>query len=339
MDRLLVIKLDNGSTLEAKAPAELEVKPHDTCVFRRDFYTDAGEVVREVAEPPESTNWAELSTVQHIADNRELAAANDNYMRSRGAMRTARELVGNLGLAMKLLNAHYSLDGKLVVIQFSADGRVDFRELVKELSRALCTRIELRQIGVRDETGIYGGIAVCGQRLCCCRFLKEFNSINVKMAKEQDLSLTPATISGACGRLKCCLKYEHEGSQELEREMPKRGNWCETPQGRGRVCDRNLLTQKVSIQLESGNIVHFHRSEVTIHVPEQRPRIVSERQQGRERRDGGSGNGRENRDSRPRGSGNGVQKGRGVRDNRPPREEARRPEESPRAEENAPREK
>ncbi|HCH85857.1 MAG TPA: hypothetical protein DFL85_10125, partial [Lentisphaeria bacterium] len=149
MDRLLVIKLDNGSTLEAKAPAELEVKPHDTCVFRRDFYTDAGEVVREVAEPPESTNWAELPTVQHIADNRELAAANDNYMRSRGAMRTARELVGNLGLAMKLLNAHYSLDGKLVVIQFSADGRVDFRELVKELSRALCTRIELRQIGVR----------------------------------------------------------------------------------------------------------------------------------------------------------------------------------------------
>ena len=339
MDRLLVIKLDNGSTLEAKAPAELEVKPHDTCVFRRDFYTDAGEVVREVAEPPESTNWAELPTVQHIADNRELAAANDNYMRSRGAMRTARELVGNLGLAMKLLNAHYSLDGKLVVIQFSADGRVDFRELVKELSRALCTRIELRQIGVRDETGIYGGIAVCGQRLCCCRFLKEFNSINVKMAKEQDLSLTPATISGACGRLKCCLKYEHEGYQELEREMPKRGNWCETPQGRGRVCDRNLLTQKVSIQLESGNIVHFHRSEVTIHVPEPRPRIVSERQQGRERRDGGSGNGRENRDSRPRGSGNGVQKGRGVRDNRPPREEARRPEESPRAEENAPREK
>ncbi|MBS1371812.1 MAG: hypothetical protein HPZ91_17845 [Lentisphaeria bacterium] len=306
MDRLLVIKLDNGSTLEAKAPAELEIKLHDTCVFRRDFYTDAGEVIREIAEPPGGTDWSDLPTVQHVADNRELADANDNYMRSRSAMRTARELVGNLGLAMKLLNAHYSLDGKLVVIQFSADGRVDFRELVKELSRTLCTRIELRQIGVRDETGIYGGIAVCGQKLCCCRFLKEFNSINVKMAKEQDLSLTPATISGACGRLKCCLKFEHEGYQELEKDMPKRGNWCETPQGRGRICDRNLLTQKVSVQLETGSIAHFHRTEVTIHAPEQRPRISNDRQQpgGRDRQRGGGNrsngprNQNENRDNR-----------------------------------------
>ena len=281
MDRLLIIKLDNGSTFEAKAPDGVAVKLHDTCVFRRDFYTDSGEVVREITDPPAETAWSELPTIQHVADNRELATANDNYVRSRSAMRTARELVGNLGLAMKLLNAHYSLDGKLVVIQFSADGRVDFRELVKELSRTLCTRIELRQIGVRDETGIYGGIAVCGQKLCCCRFLKEFNSINVKMAKEQDLSLTPATISGACGRLKCCLKFEHEGYQELEKNMPKRGSWCETPQGRGRVCDRNLLTQKVSIQLETGNIVHFHRSEVTVFTPEQRPRISNERQAGR----------------------------------------------------------
>ena len=308
MDRLFIIKLDNGSTFEAKAPAGLEVKLHDTCVFRRDFYTDSGEVVREIAEPPEETAWSELPTIQHVADNRELATANDNYVRSRSAMRTARELVGNLGLTMKLLNAHYSLDGKLVVIQFSADGRVDFRELVKELSRTLCTRIELRQIGVRDETGIYGGIAVCGQKLCCCRFLKEFNSINVKMAKEQDLSLTPATISGACGRLKCCLKFEHEGYQELEKNMPKRGNWCETPQGRGRVSDRNLLTQKVSVQLETGNIVHFHRSEVTVFTPEQRPRISSERQFGRN--GGGSRNRNNNQqrnsrnENRPQKSGN-----------------------------------
>ncbi len=314
MDRLLVIKLDNGSSFEAKAPDGVDVKLHDTCVFRRDFYTDSGEVVREIADPPAETAWSELPTIQHVADNHELATANDNYVRSRSAMRTARELVNNLGLAMKLLNAHYSLDGKLVVIQFSADGRVDFRELVKELSRTLCTRIELRQIGVRDETGIYGGIAVCGQKLCCCRFLKEFNSINVKMAKEQDLSLTPATISGACGRLKCCLKFEHEGYQELEKNMPKRGNWCDTPQGRGRVCDRNLLTQKVSVQLETGNIVHFHRSEVTIRPPEQRPRISSERQTGR----GNSGNGNGNR-SRNNGGGGNQRNNRN--ENRPPKSE------------------
>ena len=316
MDRLLVIKLDNGSSFEAKAPDGVDVKLHDTCVFRRDFYTDSGEVVREIADPPAETAWSELPTIQHVADNHELATANDNYVRSRSAMRTARELVNNLGLAMKLLNAHYSLDGKLVVIQFSADGRVDFRELVKELSRTLCTRIELRQIGVRDETGIYGGIAVCGQKLCCCRFLKEFNSINVKMAKEQDLSLTPATISGACGRLKCCLKFEHEGYQELEKNMPKRGNWCDTPQGRGRVCDRNLLTQKVSVQLETGNIVHFHRSEVTIRPPEQRPRISSERQIGRGNSGNGNGNG-----NRSRNNGGGSNQRNNRNENRPPKSE------------------
>ena len=309
MDRLLTIKLDNGSSFEAKAPAELELKLHDICVFRRDFYTDAGEFVREIAEPPQGIDWGTLPTVLHVADNRELATANDNYMRSRGAMRTARGLVGNLGLAMKLLNAHYSLDGKLVVIQFSADGRVDFRELVKELSHALCTRIELRQIGVRDETGIYGGIAVCGQQLCCCRFLKEFNSINVKMAKEQDLSLTPATISGACGRLKCCLKFEHEGYQELERDMPKRGNWVDTPQGRGRVCDRNLLTRKVSVQLETGSVAHFLCSEITIYTPEPRPRIGSDRQQPRN-------GGNSNRDRGPR-----RDRGERPREDEPPRNE------------------
>ena len=317
MDRLLTIKLDNGSLLEAKAPAELEFKLHDICVFRRDFYTDAGEVIRENPEPPESTDWGGLPVVLHVADNRELATANDNFMRSRGAMRTAHDLVGHLGLAMKLLNAHYSLDGKLVVIQFSADGRIDFRELVKELSRALCTRIELRQIGVRDETGIYGGIAVCGQQLCCSRFLKEFNSINVKMAKEQDLSLTPATISGACGRLKCCLKFEHEGYQELEKDMPKRGNWVETPQGRGRVCDRNLLTRKVSVQLESGNIAHFLCSEVTPHVPESRPRISNDRQQPR---NGGGNGGNGNRERGPRRERNGDDRG-----GKPPVEDAPAP--------------
>jgi cell fate regulator YaaT (PSP1 superfamily) len=154
-------------------------------------------------------------------------------------------------------------------VQFCADGRVDFRELVKELSRALSVRIELRQIGVRDETGIYGGIAVCGQVLCCSRFLKEFNSINVKMAKEQDLLLTPGTISGVCGRLKCCLKYEHEGYLELEKGMPRRGDCCECKEGRGRIIDRNLLTQNVVVQLDdTGRTVTYPKEEVSVIYPE-----------------------------------------------------------------------
>lgn len=313
MDQFFAVKLDNGSSVEIKAQAELGLKPHDLCIFRREFYTDMGEIARELEKAAPVNGQGEIPVAQRKAEPADLSTANDNDMRARSALRTAHALVENLGLGMKLLNAHYSLDGKLVTIQFSADGRVDFRELVKELSRALCTRIELRQIGVRDETSIYGGIAVCGQQLCCRRFLKEFNSINVKMAKEQDLSLTPATISGACGRLKCCLKYEHEGYQELEKGMPKRGEWCDTPQGRGRICDRNLLTRKVSVQLESGNVSWFLRDEITIQAGERGPR------------NGGGNNGgnRRNNDNRQNRTA-GEQQGkpgnsnRGDR-NRPPR--------------------
>lgn len=294
MDQIFAVKLDNGSTLDIKAAEELGLQPHDFCVFRRDFYTDLGEIRREVPAP---SNPAELPTALRKAETADLATVNENDAKARSAMQTAHRFVNSLGLEMKLLNAHYSLDGKLVTIQFSADGRVDFRELVKELSRALCTRIELRQIGVRDETGIHGGIAVCGQQLCCSRFLKEFNSINVKMAKEQDLSLTPATISGVCGRLKCCLKYEHEGYQEFEKGMPRRGEWCDTPQGRGRISDRNLLTRRVSVTLESGSVVQFARDEITV--------------QPSERRSGGNGSGgaRRNRDGGGRRNGQNQNQG------------------------------
>lgn len=298
MDQIFAVRLDNGSTLDIKAAAELGLQPHDFCVFRREFYTDLGEILREVPAP---ANPGELPTALRKAETADLATANENDAKARSAMQTAHRFVNSLGLEMKLLNAHYSLDGKLVTIQFSADGRVDFRELVKELSRALCTRIELRQIGVRDETGIHGGIAVCGQQLCCSRFLKEFNSINVKMAKEQDLSLTPATISGVCGRLKCCLKYEHEGYQEFEKGMPRRGEWCDTPQGRGRITDRNLLTRRVSVTLESGNVVQFARDEVTVQPIERRPGGNGNGGNARRNRDGGRRNGQnQNQNQGPR---------------------------------------
>ena len=267
MEEYFIVKLENGSTVEVRSPAELGLKTHDQCVFRRDYYMDMCCVIRKIDALTPLPNNAEAPVVQHLAAAEDLAAAEANIPRAQNAMITARCLVEQLKLEMKLLNAHYTLDGKLVVIQFSADGRVDFRELVKELSHALCSRIELRQIGVRDETAIYGGIGVCGQPLCCARFLKEFNSINVKMAKEQDLSLTPSTISGACGRLKCCLKFEYEGYLELEKGMPRKGEWCDTPQGKGRISDRNLLVRKVTVQLENGSAATFRCDEITVSRP------------------------------------------------------------------------
>ncbi len=273
MDILYLVKLDNGSRYQSKAPESMALKTGDWCVIRKDFYVDYGQILREIGPVGESRmsedKKKELPKIQRKATVHDKSRNHENEMRAKSAIRTAQGLIEQLKLDMKLLNAHYSLDGKLITLQFTADGRVDFRQLVKDLSRALNARIELRQIGVRDETSICGGLGVCGQELCCKRFMTEFASINVRMAKEQDLSLTPSSISGACGRLKCCLKFEHEGYLELEKTMPRRGDVCECKEGRGRICDRNLLTQRVTVQLDdTGNTLICDREEVRVVYPE-----------------------------------------------------------------------
>ncbi|MBR7121462.1 MAG: stage 0 sporulation protein [Lentisphaeria bacterium] len=268
MEKVWIVKLENGASLEVRGDGELDLKRGGQCVFRRDFYEDIGTVVAELAAPSMTSRIEDLPQILRVAGEAEFAEADENRRKAADDMAVVREWIGKLALEMNPVNAHYSLDRKLLTVQFCADGRVDFRELVKELSRALSVRIELRQIGVRDETGIYGGIAVCGQVLCCSRFLKEFSSINVKMAKEQDLLLTPGTISGVCGRLKCCLKYEHEGYLELEKGMPRKGEFCDTPSGRGKITDRNLLTSKVSVTFENGSVSVFHVSDITVCTPE-----------------------------------------------------------------------
>ncbi len=282
MEFLYDIQLDNGIKYKARGDDTLTLKTGDWCIIRKDFFLDYGQViaasrtpynpdeeVRTVHSGPPSEKKAEVPRIQRKATVVDQGKANENLMRAKSALRTAGQYIEKLNLPMKLINAHYSYDNKLLAIQFSAEGRVDFRELVKQLSTALNTRIELRQIGVRDETAIIGGISICGRKLCCCSFLTEFASINVKLAKEQDLSLTPSTISGICGRLKCCLKYEHEGYLELERTMPRRGDCCECKEGRGRIIDRNLLTQKVVVQMdETGRTVTCSKDEVNVMYPE-----------------------------------------------------------------------
>ncbi len=270
MERIYTVTLNNGASYQARADEALGLKRHDICIIHKDFYVDWGTVTR-ICNELEPGKGAEIPQITGIATQEELKTISSNRDREQNALKSAKEAVERLGLPMKLLNSHYSLDLKFMAIQFTADGRVDFRELVKELSHTLNTRIELRQIGVRDESAIHGGISVCGQVLCCCRFLKEFNSINVRMAKEQDLSLTPATISGVCGRLKCCLKFEHEGYLELEKTMPRRGEWCDIPAGHGRICDRNLLTQEVTVQLENGSQVRCSVNDITLTPPDRRP--------------------------------------------------------------------
>lgn len=175
----------------------------------------------------------------------------DIEARAESMFRTAHRKIREHHLAMKLVGCHYAFDKSIAFFQFSAEGRVDFRNLVRDLSGALHTRVELRQIGVRDEAGIVGGIGPCGRVFCCASVLSRFHSVNVKMAKIQRLSLNPASVSGGCGRLKCCLRYEVDGYREMCRNLPRSGSRCMTPDGPGRVMDCNALTQRVRIRLES----------------------------------------------------------------------------------------
>jgi len=180
------------------------------------------------------------------------------------------ELITRLSLPMKLLSAEYNLDGNRLTIFFGAEERVDFRELVRELASRLKTRVELRQVGPRDEAKLVGGFGRCGRQLCCARFLTEFAPVSIRMAKEQSLPLNPMKISGICGRLLCCLVYENELYHEMKVKFPREGQRVSTPLGIASVVGVNLLKETVLVQLESQAAVELPVSKVTA-IEEQRP--------------------------------------------------------------------
>ncbi len=265
MDKLYNIKLANGTKYLAEADDELSLKINDECVVRNEYFLDYGTIIDVMRITTEIKEF--IPKIERKATIRDKSKANENNMRAKSALKTGTQYANNLKLGMKMLNCLYSFDCKSALFQFTSDGRVDFRELVKQLAQSLNTRIELRQIGVRDEAAIQGGIGICGQEFCCSRYLKNFDSINVKMAKEQDFSLNPATISGCCGRLKCCLKFEHEGYKELDKGMPRYGDCCECECGRGNVVDRNLLTQKVTVNV-NGQRKEYDKDEIRVVYPD-----------------------------------------------------------------------
>ena len=179
------------------------------------------------------------------------------------ALAKCRELIEKLKLPMKPITAQYTLDGNHLTIFFSAEKRVDFRELVKELSRNLKTRVELRQIGARDEVKLSGGLGKCGFPLCCTTFLCEFAPVSIKMAKEQDIALSPMKTSGICGRLLCCLGYEYDQYQAMKKEMPELGQIILTSLGNAKVVARNLLKETISVELETGGRVELSLEQIT----------------------------------------------------------------------------
>ena len=173
-----------------------------------------------------------------------------NREKEKQAMEVCQEKIAKHKLEMKLVDVEYTFNGSKILFYFTADGRVDFRELVKDLASIFRTRIELRQIGVRDEAKMLGGLGICGRPFCCSTFLDEFQPVSIKMAKEQGLSLNPIKISGTCGRLMCCLKHEQDAYEELIRMTPRQGTLVETPEGRGTVVDLNLITGQLKVRLE-----------------------------------------------------------------------------------------
>ena len=191
-----------------------------------------------------------LKPVLRLATPDDIKTVEENKEKEQSAFEACQKKIQERGLKMKLVDVEYTFDRNKILFYFTADGRVDFRELVKDLAGVFRTRIELRQIGVRDESKKVGGLGICGRPFCCNTFLGDFQPVSIKMAKEQSLSLSPVKISGTCGRLMCCLKYEQEAYEHLLRVTPKNGAIVETPEGKGTVIDFNLLTGMLTVTLE-----------------------------------------------------------------------------------------
>ena len=235
-------------------PGKLKINRNDHVIVETARGIEYGTVVGNPREVPSDKVIQPLKPVLRIATERDDKQEVNNRRKEKEAFKICLEKIKKHGLEMKLIDAEYTFDNNKVLFYFTADGRIDFRELVKDLASVFKTRIELRQIGVRDETKILGGIGICGRELCCHSHLSEFIPVSIKMAKEQNLSLNPTKISGVCGRLMCCLKHEEETYEELNRRLPNVGDHVTTDDGfKGEVQSVNVLRQLVKVLIDVDN--------------------------------------------------------------------------------------
>ena len=229
-------------------PANFDIKKNDNVIVETARGIEFGTVVGDIKEVEDDKVIQPLKPVIRIATAKDKEQEASNKIKEKEALKICAEKIQKHNLEMKLIDAEYTFDNNKVLFYFTVDGRIDFRELVKDLAAVFKTRIELRQIGVRDETKILGGIGICGRPLCCHTHLSEFVPVSIKMAKEQNLSLNPTKISGVCGRLMCCLKHEEETYEELNRKLPNVGDYVTTEDGlKGEVQSVNVLRQLVKV--------------------------------------------------------------------------------------------
>ena len=233
-------------------PADMDIQKDTYVVVETARGIEFGECVIGIKDISEDDIVAPLKSVLRIATEEDINKHFKNKDKEKDAFDICLKKIQEHGLTMKLIDVEYTFDNNKVIFYFTADGRVDFRELVKDLATIFKTRIELRQIGVRDEAKMLGGLGPCGRTLCCSTFLGDFASVSIKMAKEQNLSLNPTKISGICGRLMCCLNYEQSTYEDIRKRMPKVGSIVKTNEGTGEVFSNNIVKESVKVKLRKG---------------------------------------------------------------------------------------
>lgn len=262
MRKIIGIRFRTAGKVYYFDPLDFDIKKGDHVIVETARGIEYGTAVGDIRELEEEKITQPLKPVIRIAKERDDKQQADNKIKEKEAFQICLEKIKKHNLEMKLIDTEYTFDNNKILFYFTADGRIDFRELVKDLASVFKTRIELRQIGVRDETKVLGGMGICGRALCCHTFLSEFAPVSIKMAKEQNLSLNPTKISGVCGRLMCCLKNEEETYEDLNRRLPNVGDYVTTDDGyKGEVHSVNVLRQLVKVVVDTGDekdIMEYH---------------------------------------------------------------------------------
>ena len=251
MTKVISVKFKNGGKSYFFDPGVFEIKSGGFVIVETARGQEYGEVVSDVKQIDDDKVILPLKPVVRIADEKDAQKQQENKEKEQNALKICEEKVQKHNIDMKLVDVEYTFDNSKILFYFTADGRVDFRELVKDLAAIFKTRIELRQIGVRDEAKMLGGLGICGRSLCCSSFLGDFQPVSIKMAKEQGLSLNPTKISGNCGRLMCCLKYEQDAYEDLLERVPSVDAIVKTPDGQGVVVHVSMLKEQVKVRLDS----------------------------------------------------------------------------------------
>ena len=251
MAKIVGIRFKNTAKVYYFAPGKEKFKKGDGVIVETARGVEFGTVSIEVKEVDDSEIVQPLKPIIRKATQADLDRLKKNEEKTPEAVRVCNEKIAARGLEMKLIDAEYTFDGSKIIFYFTAPGRIDFRDLVKDLASVFRIRIELRQIGIRDETRLLGGIAPCGRPCCCASCMSDFKKVSIKMAKTQGLSLNPSKISGLCGRLMCCLAYENDYYKDVYKKMPKIGSDVVSPDGKGTVISVNMLTYNVKVKIES----------------------------------------------------------------------------------------